>query len=196
MRHAQQAATESLLTLRQTEAALASDLVLAFGASRLLSDPPLEARHEGGSFTVWIEDVAGLIDVNTAHPALLAALRDELGLARQAGALTGPAGSAYDSLDGFALAHELGPDRRSRLAELATVHSRRPGLSEEDVPPALRLLLTRSRLWSAQGLPAELRSGPTYQTYRVLVRSGQRRRAVATVRLPSSVQGRQVLSFH
>ena len=187
------ARTERALVERAALRGAASDLILALGASEILREQPLTAQIGGEAVAIRLLDVAGLVDLNAADPALLGAVLAELGAPPGALARVEARRRAGGIVDAAQLARVAGlpEDRLGALAEVVTVRSGRAGLSPEHVPSGLREMLARRGLWDARtGALAEgLSASPTNGTYRAYAAADGRETAVGTLMLGGSRRG-------
>lgn len=157
--HADLAQARTGLALARAQAAADGEARLAI--VKALAEPLMawDGRAQGG---VTFRDEGGLVDLNSASPALLAVLLGKAGAAPdKAAAILASRGPAeapalfYSTLD-LARVPNLPPELARRLRPWITVHSGQPGLDPDLAPPAL-----------AADLPAPLRMESRHSAVRI-----------------------------
>jgi hypothetical protein len=142
--HLQSVAAERRLLVRGAEAQDLLDLALAWRLTPAADGrTAFQVTLADGSAEVHLQDVGGLVDLNTASPALLTVLGAQLDL--DAAAL-----DAYRSwrrsprrlLRPFDFTRIAGGATGTRLDLVATVYSGRPGVAWDLAPPEVAALLS------------------------------------------------------
>ncbi len=154
------AAAQGRVIARLNDAAAEATLIARGQISRELLDLAIAARTAdpratrvtaslgGEEHVLVLQDVGGLIDVNTASPELLARLGDGLGLspsALEAWRAWRRNPRRAIRVEDFARVTGLPPERMADLRAVATVQSGRPGLAPDLAPAGVLARLGAGR---------------------------------------------------
>lgn len=130
-----------------------------------------------------IQDVGGLIDLNTGTPELLARLFSALDAPSTAAASFRDwrrGGRRLQRVDDLIRIADIDTEQREALLAMATVHSGRTGVADAVAPDNVRAL--------AAGLP---QTAPSQMNFAVFVQSNGRESLIGVISYPSSgTQGR------
>lgn len=205
---ARMSGTDTEMTLARTshETRALLELTLALyeaGDGQVPTDVPLALELDDGPVVLRLQDVGGLIDLNTAAPELLDRLAAQIGL--DPGAL-----EAYrtwrrtphrlQSTADFSRAATVDPALALRLQGVATVFSGRRGIAPEVAPEAVLELLSdrpgpRETLVSA--LPADWITGPSGANFEVIVMPVDKPpRSLGTIGLGTGAAKGRILEIH
>lgn len=202
------AGTEAELELarRQQENQAFAELALATFSSETSESflrEPLVFQQEDRELTLELQDVGGLVDLNTAAPDLLDALSTSLGIPDDAVQRFRQWRRTPYRLQGvsdFARVAGLSHETGLQLRQFATVHSGRFGIAPDLAPEALLELLQGSAtIGSALGVDIP----PVWQTpasgvnFRLdLWEGGRFMRSIGVVHLGGSVGGSRILELY
>ncbi|MDA7966139.1 hypothetical protein [Ruegeria sp.] len=197
---------ELILAKRQQENQALAELALGvFHQQSNQTDPqtPLTIRQNGREQTLVLQDVGGLVDLNTAAPDLLNALSTSLGVPDEAlERFRDWRRTPYrlQSVVDFARVSEVPYEVGLRLKEFATVHSGRFGIASDLAPLGLieRLRVAAPR-GSVQGLelPVSWQTPGSGVTFRVdLWEGGRFVRSVGVIHFGGSASGNRILELY
>lgn len=197
---------ELILAKRQQENQALAELALGvFGRGSNQSGPrePLVLQLNDREFTLVLQDVGGLVDLNTAAPDLLDALASSLDIPNDAvERYRDWRRTPYrlNSIVDFARVAEIPYEDGLRLREFATVHSGRYGVSPDLTPQVLvERLVAAAPLGSIQGteLPVSWRTAGSGVVYRVdLFDGGRFERFVGVIDFGGSGSGGRILELY
>lgn len=153
----------------------------AFGADTVALPAPFDG------LPLRLQDVGGLVDLNTAAPELLTRLLATLGAPDDAAARLREwrrTGQRLQRVDDLIRIAGLDAAERDNLLALATVHSGRQGIAAEVAPDAARDL--------AGGLP---QTAPSLVNFAVYLASDTRSALIGVISIPTSADARRILEM-
>ncbi|WP_133840735.1 hypothetical protein [Pelagimonas phthalicica] len=168
-----------------------------FGDASGQVDPSdkIELPFLGDQASLWLQDVGGLIDLNSAAPDLLNLLAREFSVSEDAMERFRQwrrTPHRLQSVTDFARVAEIDPEIVEGLDPFATVYSGRFGVAIEEAPIALQSALRRE----AWPLPEPWATQPSGQVFKVFLQpSGKTARAIGTIKLRSEEQPERVLEL-
>lgn len=184
-------AGEALLLRRAAARAEVLELLLELPAEALPHGPL--ALPDGR--IVRLQDCGGLIDLNTASPALLAQMAQRLDLPETALARLRDwrrSGLRLQRVADFARIGGLTEDEALAVARVATVYSGRPGIAPDAAPPEVLEIVTAP----GGAVPEAFQSAPSGENFHVFLLGGERLAGViGAVHLPPDRLNRRALAL-
>lgn len=166
------------------------DLLRLAIAYRLAS--PDDTQFEVPEGQLILQDVGGLIDLNTAAPELLDRLASGLGISNERM-------TAFRdwrrvphrtlSTNDFARLTGIAPVDRARLMQLTTVFSGRSGIAPDFAPDSVWSVIGSS----ADSLPPELKSEPAYTVFAVWHKNHEASAHIGTISIGPTMLGSRIL---
>jgi len=182
-RHLAATAGEAALLDRLSTARTALELAMSWKAQQ----PDIDARRfdwatPSGAMTVELQDVGGLIDLNTASPELIELLFKHLdlgpdNLARYRAFRRGA--KRFVRIEDFIRIVGADPDIFTTLQSLTTIFSGRTGIAPEVAPPQVLALFDDGQL--ADVIPERFQSPPSGANFQVRLSTGTQPAKIAGV---------------
>lgn len=147
--------SEQTLLERQSEAVALLHIAANLNPELLISGEPITVPFGDGERTLIVQDVGGLIDLNTAAPDLLQLVFNHLELDEESVQKYRDwrrDGKRLLRVQDFLRVTGADPAKLDVLLQISTVHSGRRGLAVEHVPEELRQVLVASVISISSGL--------------------------------------------
>ncbi len=165
------------------------------------TEEPADIIVGGDIYKITVQDVGGLVDVNTAHISLVEKLLSSATNGQTTEYMSRYSdwrgeGRSFHRAEDFQRAVGQDDDTYRRIAPFLTIHSGRTGISPDVAPMELLESLSDqsgSREYLASQLPPTFVSQPSKVNYRLRVREGEQTQVTAVVHVSQASTSLMVL---